>query len=288
MKFRRRQIETYCTYFTYQLTLFLAVIFMLGMIDDFFDWDIIPYKVQHVIEKLIIPLLGIILGACAALSLLLNFSLLSSGIEFITTKNENATDEKFQLVIFGKKILKVVLIVAGGLALLIYGLNIYDTTRAKMLFNDFKSASVDSSKIVQLSGYLNMLNRNEDFIYKEEKCESVLADDSCLGYSNVQALASVKKILGMMSNGSQRMTFEAYTTFKGQLISISSEGVYIEGIFVGYDEVMQYLGNQKGNEKKEIINGFAVHWNDSYLKSRKVVIDLKAPTDGKLFVKSPE
>ncbi len=283
MKFRRRQIETFCTYITYQLTLLLAIIFVFTMLIEFFDWEFIPSRTERIIWRLVIPALGIILAASAGLSLWLNFSLLSTSIEAIAAKGEDTADGKFQLVVFGKKVLKVAAIVLGCLTLLVLGLNTYDTVQTNRHFSAFKSSAVDPAKINQLTGYLNKLNRNDDFIYKEENCESILADDTCLGYSNIQTLAAVKKILSNM-NEADNATFEIYTPFKGQLIQIGEDGVKVEGIFVDYTEVHIQLDAEDDELKKEVINGYTMYSNDSKKKIHLVIIDLNESTKSKMMV----
>lgn len=83
----RRKLEASCTYLAVIVLAILVMLSILGVADGIFNWDILPPTLDR-IAMLILGSLGIILGACVLVSVMLNISIIASKISEIADREK--------------------------------------------------------------------------------------------------------------------------------------------------------------------------------------------------------
>jgi hypothetical protein len=81
----KRKIESTCIMISFLLLIVLTVTIILAIADGLFHWDLLPDKIEN-IAFLIMWASGIVLIAAFIISLMINLSLISSGIKEISEK----------------------------------------------------------------------------------------------------------------------------------------------------------------------------------------------------------
>ncbi len=84
----RKKLEASCTYLAVIILAILVILSILGVADGLFNWDILPPTLDK-LAVLIMGSLGIVLGACVLVSLMLNVSIIASKISQIAERNES-------------------------------------------------------------------------------------------------------------------------------------------------------------------------------------------------------
>ncbi|MBK6884387.1 MAG: hypothetical protein IPH05_15885 [Flavobacteriales bacterium] len=80
IRFPRRKIETACIALSFGLTAVLSVFIILLMADKILDWDIFSRMVERVLG-MIIACVGVVLGACFLIVLMVNMRISSISME---------------------------------------------------------------------------------------------------------------------------------------------------------------------------------------------------------------
>jgi hypothetical protein len=88
----RKKLEVTATYSGITILGVLIFLFILGMADDLFNWDVLPPLLDK-LAVLILASLSIILVACVLVSIMLNISLIAEKISKIAD-GENHHDSK--------------------------------------------------------------------------------------------------------------------------------------------------------------------------------------------------
>jgi|JI10StandDraft_1071094.scaffolds.fasta_scaffold09877_5 hypothetical protein len=91
--FPRRKIETACIALSFGLTAVLAVFIILLMADNILDWDIFSRTVERVLG-MIIASVGVVLGACFLIVLMVNMSITSISIERMAGAMEDRNPDR--------------------------------------------------------------------------------------------------------------------------------------------------------------------------------------------------
>ncbi len=90
INFNRRKVETTCIFISFLLVVLLTIFGILAIADSILSWDIFSEKVEK-IAGLLMSATGIVIGATFFISLMVNFSLISSSMEKIA---DNLTKDK--------------------------------------------------------------------------------------------------------------------------------------------------------------------------------------------------
>lgn len=83
----RKKLEASCTYLAVITLAILVLLSILGIADGIFNWDILPPTLDK-FAVLIMGSLGIILGACVLVSVMLNISIIASKISLIAEREK--------------------------------------------------------------------------------------------------------------------------------------------------------------------------------------------------------
>ncbi len=87
ISFNKRKIETICIALAFVLIVIMTCLCILATADGIFRWDIFPPFIEK-IGTLAMCAMGITIGACCLLNLMVNVSLISGSLEKIAEQLE--------------------------------------------------------------------------------------------------------------------------------------------------------------------------------------------------------
>lgn len=93
MKLNRFRIEMFCTFLAVVILAGMTVLVILFIADEVFLWDIFPPDIERVIGFLM-GALGVVLGSCVLVSIMVNFSIIAIAAAAIERKLPERIDLK--------------------------------------------------------------------------------------------------------------------------------------------------------------------------------------------------
>ncbi len=78
--FNKRAIETFCTSLSFFLVVVMTFLCLLAIVDGVFNWDLLPPSLENIV-LLIMCSMGLVIGSCALINLIINLSLISRSLE---------------------------------------------------------------------------------------------------------------------------------------------------------------------------------------------------------------
>ena len=289
INFRRRSIETTCTFTAYYLMLLSIFLFTFYRFDNIFGWDIFSNQIEQVIEALLLPLVGVIVLFCIVTSFMINFSLVSISIEEISKKANSVNSDEIPIKI-GRKTKKTTVGILLVLFICLLGFHLFDKWQTNRRINQFEEVIVTTKNLAVFDSIVSAINYNDTLVYKiDQNGYQKLSSDSSFGISNRILYQHLIKRLIIFNEfveenlKSRSMQIELVTNFNGTWVKTNSLGSRYQNqpknqkkILNKYDLINHLFDGGMEDIKNDNIDGYEIYYSINNSRSFNFVIFLKS------------
>jgi len=272
LQFRRRQVETLCTYVAYILLLLVLILWIFYRADSAFNWDILPPDIQRIIESFVIPSIGGIIFIAVVLSVVLNISLASINLEQIAQEKSNQPEKEKTDLTISRRTRKTLIISVVLITLILFGFKLWDKWESKSRINDFIEEYANAKNLKTIDSLLGKLNYQDTLQYKVQWNNNYryiqTRNDSILGLSNISTFNKLKnefeKINKLFTDNNKRSSLnsELLINFNKSWVGINNYNPYL-----AFDDNNEILHLNLNDFLKRIFKGMdkiVITDNDGY------------------------